>query len=75
MTLFFKKETKKNFQPESAGFGKTSGTVIFGNYRKSYIPGPQPGSVGDSLGQKKAAKADNANVPSTKDLLMRRLAE
>ena len=50
MTLFFKKETKSSFQPDSAGFGKTSGTVIFGNYKKSRIPGAIPGSVKASIG-------------------------
>ena len=75
MTLTFKRETKKSFQPESAGFGKTSGTVIFGNYKKSRIPGAVPGSVKDTLGQNSASKIAQPKIPSTKDMLMKRLAE
>ena len=69
MTLFFKQDTKKSFQPESAGFGKTSGTTIFGNYKKSRIPGATQGSVRDTLGQ------IGEGIPSTKDLLKKRLAD
>ena len=71
MTLFFKRDTKSSFQPDSVGFGKTSGTNIFGNYKKSRIPGAISGSVKDTLGQPQK----QGSIPSTKDLLKKRLAE